>query len=246
VVAVLPKLHVNRNTARSIVFGPADLGGIGLPTVYSEQSFDQLAYFTGHINLADKTGKLLLVSLSYLQLISGSERSILQQSYKHYQKLVEPVWLTSLWAFLTKAKYQIIVKQEWLLTRPRYNDHCLMDHFMKLGFSHTQLGMFNRCRLNLQVIHLSDIASADGSIIIPDCKHGVRLIDQVSNLNWPIQDRPSNVAWRLWHQALAHFENHGRLLLPLQQWVGKTNQWWRWYTTPRSVKLFHSPRSRFI
>ncbi len=175
--AVLPKLHVNRNTARSIVFGPAVLGGIGLPTVYSEQSFGQLAYFTGHISLADKTGKLLLVSLSYLQLISGCERPILQQSYKRYQKWVEPVWLMSLWAFLTKTKYQIKIKQEWLPSRPRYNDHSLMDHFMKLGFSDTQLGILNRCRLYLQVIHLSDIASADGSIIIPDCKQGIRLTD---------------------------------------------------------------------
>jgi hypothetical protein len=146
IVAVLPKLHINRNTARTIVFGPTKYGGLAIPTVYSEQSYGQLAYFTGHVNLQDKTGKLLLISLSYLQLLSGSELSILQQPYLHY-KWIEQVWLTSFWAFLSKARYKIVVRKEWLPTKARYNDKTLMTHFMALGYSNQQLGQLNRCRL---------------------------------------------------------------------------------------------------
>jgi len=58
IMAVLPRLHVTRNTARYIIFGPTSYGGLGIPTVYSEQSFGQLACFTEHINLGDKTGRL--------------------------------------------------------------------------------------------------------------------------------------------------------------------------------------------
>jgi hypothetical protein len=70
-MTVLPRLHVNRNTARSIIFSPASYGRLGLPTVYSEQSFGQLAYFTGHINLADKTGRLLLISFCICNYSAG-------------------------------------------------------------------------------------------------------------------------------------------------------------------------------
>jgi hypothetical protein len=226
IMVVLPKLQVNRNTARTIVFGPTKYGGLAIPTVYSKQSYGQLAYFTGHVNLQDKTGKLLLISLSYLQLLSGSDLSILQQPFLPYKRWIENVWLTSLWAFLSQVKYKLVVTQEWLPVRARYNDQTLMTHFMALGFSRQQLGQLNRCRLYIQVIFLSDIVSADGRIIIPDSKEGIRTVDRVSTLNWPIQDRPSKQAWRLWEQALWNFENRGRLMLPLKQWVGDTHQRW--------------------
>jgi hypothetical protein len=95
---------------------------------------------------------------------------------------------------------------------------------MALCFSHQQLGQLNRCRLYLQVIFLFDIVSAYGRFIIPDSKEGVRIVDRVSTLNWPIQDRPYKQAWRLLEQALGHIENRGQLILPLKQGVGDTHQ----------------------
>lgn len=35
--ALLPKLHFNKNTAREIIHGPEDYGGIGLPHLYTYQ-----------------------------------------------------------------------------------------------------------------------------------------------------------------------------------------------------------------
>jgi len=40
--AVLPKMNINRNTARSIVYGPVELGGLGLPDIYTTQGIDKL------------------------------------------------------------------------------------------------------------------------------------------------------------------------------------------------------------
>jgi len=239
IMAVLPRLHVNRNTARSIIFGPAQYGGLGLPTVYSEQSLGQLIYFVGHVNLGDKTGNLILISLSYLQLLSGSATPILQREYKQYQQWVENSWLTSLWAFLSKVKYKVVVHQEWLPSKPRANDISLMDQFMALGYKANQLLSLNRCRLYLQVIYLSDLVSADGKLIIPDCKRGIRLRDRVSSLNWPIQAKPPQSAWTLWQQALAHFEHRDKLLIPLKNWTGETHQRWRWFAEPGSQDIYN-------
>jgi hypothetical protein len=118
-MAVLPKLHLNRHTAQSIVHGPQDYGGLTLPSVYGEQSFGQLWYLLGHINLQDKTGRLMIISLSNLQLISGCEKSILQQEHSRYKGWLEKCWLTSIWPYLSRVGWKIHIRNAWLPTKPR-------------------------------------------------------------------------------------------------------------------------------
>jgi hypothetical protein len=114
-----------------------------------------------------------------------------------------------------------------------------MDHFRSLGYPALQLRILNHCRLYLRVIFLSDIVSADGSVIIPACKQGHQLADRISTLNWPIQPSPPPSAWTLWKQALAHFESNDWLIIPLKQWTGETHQRWRWFSEVSSKKLLH-------
>jgi hypothetical protein len=113
---------------------------MSLPTIFSKQSSGQLLYFTGHISLGDKTGKLLIISLSYLQLLSGSAHPILTQPFTKYSKWIEHTWLNSLWAFLSKVGYLVTVRQQWLPIPPRKYDKGLMDQFIQLGFEPLQLG----------------------------------------------------------------------------------------------------------
>jgi len=47
--ALLPRLHVNRHTARSIIFGPEQYGGLSLPNIYITQGIDKLRLFLGHL-----------------------------------------------------------------------------------------------------------------------------------------------------------------------------------------------------
>ena len=47
--ALLPKLHLNRNTARSIIHGPALNGGMNLPHLYTSQGLNQLKFLLGHL-----------------------------------------------------------------------------------------------------------------------------------------------------------------------------------------------------
>ncbi len=45
---LLPKLHLNQNTARSIIFGPEMNGGLALPYLYVTQGTDKLRLFLCH------------------------------------------------------------------------------------------------------------------------------------------------------------------------------------------------------
>jgi hypothetical protein len=102
VKAALPKLHINRNTARSIVHGPLILGGMALPNLFTVQGIDKLQLFLGHLRLENDTGKLIRIDLSYVQLLTGSSSFFLNKPYNNY-KWDEWGWVTSLWSFLNET-----------------------------------------------------------------------------------------------------------------------------------------------
>jgi hypothetical protein len=75
----------------------------------------------------------------------------------------------------------------------------LMDFFLTLHYKPNDLRTINQCRLYHQVYSLTDITSADGRIIVPDYKVGIRSPDRKSDLKWPTQQRPSKKAVRIYH-----------------------------------------------
>jgi hypothetical protein len=167
--AGLPKLHVNRNTARSIVFGPLQYGGIALPHLYTIQRY-QLNLFIGHLRKDDKTGQLIKISMSYIQLLVGSSISFLHLPFPKYTKWIESCWLTAIWQVLHRVKIKLTAKNQWLPMLQRAQDTMLMDYFISLKYTHTDLDLLNKCRVYLQVLTLADITSADGRKIVPHFK----------------------------------------------------------------------------
>jgi hypothetical protein len=189
-MAVLPKLHLNRHIAWSIVFGPVRYGGLAIKTLYSIQSIGQLTLFTGHLQERDKTSNLLNISISQMQLIVGTCTSILQLPFNVYGVWLDSYWLSSFWQFLQRSQLSITLAKQWLPDQARDGDVSLMEHFVNQGFKASQLLQLNRCRVYLQVLTLAAIVSADGLCIIPDILVGAPLLDQKSTLNWPNQQRP--------------------------------------------------------
>jgi hypothetical protein len=109
----LPLMRLNRHTARSIINGPHTYGGLMLPDIYAEQGLGQLKLLLGHLRVGDKTGKLILVSMSYLQLIIGSATPFFQLPYDKFAKWIDKSWLTSIWQFIHVTKLQIAVRQHY-------------------------------------------------------------------------------------------------------------------------------------
>jgi len=169
--ATLPKLHVNRNTARSIIHGPVTIGGMALPNLSTVQGIDKLHLLLGHVRLQDETGRLIKIDLSYVQLLSGSATFVLNRPYNEYTWL-EWGWVTSLWKFISQTQLTFIFPAHWLPKPSRQGDLLLMDYFIALRLQPAVLGTLNRCRVYLQVLTLSDITSADGSYILPEANLG--------------------------------------------------------------------------
>jgi hypothetical protein len=90
----------------------------------------------------------------------------------------------------------------------------------------------------LQVITLADISSADSRYILPQAKAGFCIPHRTSNLDWPIQGRPSPADWRLWRHTLAYLEDKGQLASPLGSWLTPSHQKWHTYYNPVNKTVF--------
>jgi hypothetical protein len=170
--AILSKMHMNRHTSRAIVFGPPEYGGLDLPELYTSEGISQLRFLIGHLRLRDKTANLILIDISYVQLLVGSSKLFFNLPLKQYGHSADGGWLVSIWAFLSSINLQLQVRQALVPKIPRDGDIALMDYFVSMGLKPKILRILNRCRVYLQVILLSDICSADGTYILPASKSG--------------------------------------------------------------------------
>jgi len=170
-----------------------------------------------------------LIGLSNLQLLLSSGTFILNLSYNVSGTWIEHGWLSLLWEFLTYAKLQYHASNIfWTPNKQRENDSFLMEFFLTITKNISILKAINRCRVYLQLILVSDIATADGRKLLPEVKQG-SIPDWRSSLKWPHQGRPSKTDWNVWSQLL---ETGNHLIRPLGRWDSCTHQEWDSYYHP--------------
>jgi hypothetical protein len=236
-MALLPRLHLNRHTARSIIYGPEEMGGLNLPNLYTVQGIDKLLLFLGHLRLQDRTGTLIGMDLSILQFLIDHPKFFLNMEYQYFS-WVEKGWITSLWEFVSPLQLQFSCPFHWTPQLPRANDVFLMEHFMKHGNYTKDMEALNRCRIYLKVLTLSDISSANGTYILPKVKSGHPPPHRTSSFLWPEQGYPSSSDWRLWAYYLAFLETKGKLVTPRGNWVAPTHLQWHFYLDPTTMTVF--------
>lgn len=115
---MLPKLHLNQHTARSILYGPVLYGpelngGLNLPNAYLLQCTGQLKLLIGHLRSWDKMSNFILISMSNIQLLVGSNTPFFHLQYSKYCKWIEHSWLTSLWQFISRVQFTLKIKRAW-------------------------------------------------------------------------------------------------------------------------------------
>lgn len=136
---------------------------LDLPHLASTENVGQLRLLLGHLRLQDKTADLILIDISYIQLLVGSSTLFFNLPYTKYKWLVDTCWLTSIWAFLSTINFQLAIKEAYNPPLQRTHDVALMDFFVSQNYDRKRLMAINRCRVFLKVLFLSDICSADGT-----------------------------------------------------------------------------------
>jgi hypothetical protein len=201
--ATLARLGFNRNISRDIVFGSSLHGGLGLLHLFVEQGIAQIQLLLRHLRAQTTQVSLMLIRLSWWHLVAGFSSSLWENTAANIP-YVDHSWYSSLKDFLFYAKGSIYIPPaDFLHWRPlREHDVAIMERISTLdGVSRADLKSFNRCRLFLGVMHLSEITTADGPAIARGGWAGTR--PRFSPILWPFQPAPSPQSWRVWRRLIA-------------------------------------------
>ena len=71
IMTFLPKMGYNQTTARAVVYGPAEHGGIGIKSLYAEQPVAQITALSQHLRLGSPLGGTIRLNLNWVQIIAG-------------------------------------------------------------------------------------------------------------------------------------------------------------------------------
>jgi hypothetical protein len=112
---ILPKMVINRNAERPVVFGTAQYGRMGLDHLETVQNYGQLQYLIGS---HDTAGQLIRTMLEYAELEGGCSKNVLGEEYNIYAgAIIDKNWITEIWAQLALHKANLQVKRLWTLEK---------------------------------------------------------------------------------------------------------------------------------
>jgi hypothetical protein len=166
-------MGINRNTARSVVFGTSKYGGLGLDHLDAVKGFGQLQYLIGSMRTQDTTGDLYQMLLEYTQLECGTATPILEANFDRYEHaIMTNNSITECWRYLSLCNASVTNSGIWSPTKGRFRDEALMDEFTRQGLSGKQMRDANRCRIYLRAFYISDITDLGGKSIEDWAKQG--------------------------------------------------------------------------
>jgi hypothetical protein len=147
--AILPKMGISRKAHRSVVFGTAQFGGLGLEHLAAYQGHCRLQYLMGHIRCNRTTGKLMRSMLDYTQLECGCTGNVLEQGYRRYSRvLMTENWITGIWEHLHSCKSTLKITVKWKPLPNRKNDVTVMESLTETDeFSAKDIKEIYRCRI---------------------------------------------------------------------------------------------------
>ena len=215
-----------RNTHRAILFGPKFLGGCSFFHLYDKQSLFQLQLFLKFWRSpGTEAGRLLRIAVSWAQLYAGVSYGIFENTAVPLPHL-QCKWLLSVRAYLSTIMATLDLDETYVPETQRENDSYIMDHVLRAGLGDAEIERINYCRLYLQVVTVSDIATADGTRIENSMFWGerdhARLKTKWVKINQECPVDPTS--WTAWRNALKRFSDNKQLNQPLGNWTRKPSE----------------------
>ena len=187
--AIIAKCGFNRNTQRTIIYGPRCYGGARFYPLHLLQGTEQILTFIQHWRAKSILSNLLRIAVSWHQLQLGTGVSFFKDVHTHHPH-AESKWLASLRAYLATINASFELDDSYIPPTQRENKFYLMDSVLASNrFTSSQIRQINYCRLYLQAVTLSDITNIKGDQIDPAKLKGMTsLQSSQSRLHWIYQE----------------------------------------------------------
>jgi len=192
-----------------VLFGPCELGGLGIDNLRTILTTTRLNYFLYHTRQGTQVGKKLETSAAHLQIEIGTSKPFFQSNYDQYGHLATPTLNTCLWAETEPYGLTIRGHSEalWCPTLQGSTDLAIMELAVAI-FNPDSSYKINRCRIHLQLFTVYDLYLNSGSMILSELRKGQRLRSRKPLVNWPELPKPPRSYWKVWNDFLAVVEQY--------------------------------------
>jgi hypothetical protein len=155
---------------RAVVYTSKLRGGLGLLDLYTEQGNSQIKLIITHLRSSSYLSNSIIILLESYQVAAGIIGSPFINTTSH--AYVESPWIQSVQQFLSSIKATIHIPQLKSIVPLWQNDRAIMDLPTTHNFSKSDLEIINACRIYMQVTTLAEIATSQGTSILPCVLHG--------------------------------------------------------------------------
>ena len=226
--AALPRANIVQNFARAVLYGPVQYQGMGLHDPYISQGIRHIKDIVDQQWKKTMSGNIITTSIEAAQLEAG-----LYGPLFHHQIQIDWFNTTNTWIVHTLEFCQnngIRIER----TGPTLSSNCqydtsLMEVFLQYGCTKAQMKALNRCRLEHQVVSVSDLVTGDGRRLIVRGTRGKK-----NRYAWPAQGKVLSTDWTLWDQILQLVlcGIGTTLIRPLGLWTLDDDEYfngWEWF-----------------
>ena len=124
---LLPKLGLNRNMPRAVIFGPRALGGLELMNLKVEQPAINIQTTIGHLRREDRAADILLATFYDLQIEVEFDVSVFQLNPSDITYVTPNTrWLYT-WIAIKEINAKIQIWDEWVPSTDYVNDKNIMQ-----------------------------------------------------------------------------------------------------------------------
>ena len=156
----------------------------------------------GSIRLQDTAGKLVMIQLSWIQLLAGISTPLLE--YRNCIQYIPGGWIPNLQQHSVYHNKQVKIHNRWIPKTQRLNDRIKMD-FVTHTFPDWMWCHINRCRLYLHTNTITDITFTDRTFITSHIRTVSNRIRD-NKILFPAQGKPlkqtKDIGNTLSHQSL--------------------------------------------
>jgi hypothetical protein len=237
--ANLPNMGYNRHTPLAVVYGPRNLGGIGMCDLFVAQGAEKTVMILKQVRALKELGRTLRCQYQWAQRVAGTEKQVLMDSKTRIPQLDGKEGIQTLREFLRLSDMGIEIPSIETPSPKRIGDRVLMTALAESGASDLVIKRANQCRLYLRVETLADAVDEEGKEILQcvmDCESSGRTIE-MSDALWPKQTRPGEVQRKAWKDALKMFckDKSNELYHKLGKWTTKptARRWPTYYSFER-------------
>ena len=252
--AFIAKMGFNRNTSKAVLRGPKFLGGAGLFHLYDDQSYGQLKFLLKNWRSPDSPGgQMTRIAMSWVQFCAGVSWPVLEQPQTRLVHL-ESKWFSSIRTFLSSIDATVQLQDVPIAKPQRENDQYIMDAVLQHGkFKPCEIRRINYCRMYLNVILLSDIATPGGRELDRAMYNGNPInAASTGKCHFVEQANPNGKAWQAWRKAMhvlfckkrslkLHHRFLGRWLHP----APKLHRYWKVYYQPDGSNMYQLTAAGF-